>query len=506
MAWLLAYALVKIAVPGGLDLDSAEQVYFAQSWQMGYGTRQPPLYTWLLLALKPADASWALTLELARYACLALWLWGVQMLARVCGASAAVQARTVLLHLGLMLAMWRVHDSLTHTVLAACVTAWGSVAVVLALRRPAWWLPVGMLGALACLAKLNGALWCASSFVAAWMLILGAGRSGRDALAGGPTDQPAASAKAHLLWMLAGLLAFLALLAPYALWWLSRPSGSVELARRIVVSDEGLPAWWPIVEVALGTVEYTLLGPFLIAVVAWRLRRHALGGVRPSMGLRWILLQTALALVLLVAMLMAAKGSHFTPRWVWPVAPGITVWLCVWALQILDAQPDGRGRKAMTCLCTLLPAVAILLAAVRVWEPRHNAARCSNCWTDRPAQALSEAVHRQHGTGPLRIITGDDHLAGILVQAAGGDKVWTSSSRDLPPPQGFARAGLPCVAVWLDVGQAKPAPASLRRIVGEGVALEGATTASLPMARAPQRRFWLQTRALPAAVCDRAPL
>ncbi len=499
--WVLCHGALKFFMPAALDMDSAEQVYFAQSWQMGYGTRQPPLYTWLLLAFKPEGASWPLVLELARYACLLLWLGGVQMLARVCGAHAAVQARTLLLHLGLMLVMWRVHDSLTHTVLAACLTVWASVALVRALERPAWWLLVGLLGALACLAKLNGAVWCAASFVAAWAVIL-LGKTGQS---DGPSGRDASpSPMAHLGWMLAALLVFAAVMAPYGQWWLSRPS-SAEMARRVVLSDDGLPFWWPVVEVALGSLEYTLLGPFLIALVAWRLRPQVANGLATP-GMRWLQWQTAVALVLLVAMLIGMQGSHFTPRWVWPVAPGLTVWLCVWALQRIDARTDGRGHKAAQVLCTLLPLLAILLTAVRVWEPAHNAKRCTNCWTDRPAQALSVALHAQHGPGPLRIITGDDHLGGILFQADSRDKAWTSHSTDLPPPQGFAASGsMPCVAAWLDMDQAKPAPAKLRAVVGQDAAMDAPHAVSMPVARAPQRHFWLSSVALPAAVCDRAP-
>ncbi len=40
--WVLVYGALKLFSLDGLDIDSAEQVYFAQSWQMGYGTRGGP--------------------------------------------------------------------------------------------------------------------------------------------------------------------------------------------------------------------------------------------------------------------------------------------------------------------------------------------------------------------------------------------------------------------------------------------------------------------------------
>jgi len=165
LVWLLSYVAVKLASGGGLDIDSAEQVYFAQSWQLGYGTRQPPLYTWMLLALRPDGGSWPVALEVARYAVLLAWLGGTQR-SRGVWASPARQALVVLAHLGFLLAMWRVHDSLTHTVLAAALTTWASAAVVMASRRPGWWPLVAVLAALACLAKLNAALWCVTALVA----------------------------------------------------------------------------------------------------------------------------------------------------------------------------------------------------------------------------------------------------------------------------------------------------------------------------------------------------
>jgi len=105
------------------------------------------------------------------------------------------------------------------------------------------------------------------------------------------------------------------------------------------------------------------------------------------------------------------------------------------------------------------------------------------------------------------MISGHDPRGGILFQADSRDKVCTSHSTDLPPPRGFADSGsMPCVAAWLDMDQAKPAPAKLRGVVGQDAAMDVPHAVSMPVARAPQRHFWLSSVALPAAVCDRAPL
>jgi len=495
--WVLTYGALKLSSLDGLDIDSAEQVYFAQSWQMGYGTRQPPLYTWLILLLKPAQASWVATLEVSRYLCLLIWLAGVQALARACGGDRSVQARVVLAHLGLMLAMWRVHDSLTHTVLAAGITVWASVALIKALTRPAYWLLVGGLAALACLSKLNAALWCASSFLSAWAMILW--RPAQLAPA------PAVPVLRHLRWMLAAVAVFILLMAPYAHWWLTQPTGSVSLAERIVLSDAKATIWQPLLRLLLGALEYLLVAPLLVFVLAWRLRRHLASRPAVSEGSRWLVWQTACGLLILMAVLMAMKASHFTPRWLWPVIPGFTVWMCVSAFQTLDALqgPQAVWRTRASALVWLLAGVAIAVAGLRLIVPERNAQRCTNCWTDRPAEQMSRTLHRRHGEQPLRIITGDDHLAGVLAQVSERDSTWAANSLDLPPPADFVRASSPCVVAWVSMDKPLPLPSGLARLVG---AHDPAAVVSeaWPLRLAPARLIWLQSMALPNGVCDQA--
>jgi hypothetical protein len=500
--WVLAYGLIKVINPDGLNIDSAEQVYFAQSWQMGYGTRQPPLYTWLLLLLKPAQVPWVLALEFGRYLCLLIWLGGVQALARACGANRSVQAKVLLAHLGLLLAMWRVHDSLTHTVLAAGITIWASVAAARALSRPAWWPLVGLLAALACLSKLNAALWCVSSLVSAWIVILQSSRGVQTADDGAGQ----VSARAHLMWMALALLVFCLTIAPYAHWWLTQPSGSVALARRVVVSDAHLPMWKPVLRVLLGALEYLLLAPLLLALLAWRVQSPEGKGrtLRAEVG-RWLGWQTVCGLSILIVILVAMRASHFTPRWLWPVIPGATVWMCVKAWQILDGDERlAVWRAHAVSLTWALVAVSIGVSALRWWVPGINAQRCKSCWTDRPAEQVSATLHQHYGSQPLRIVTGDDHLAGILAQVNERDSTWTSNSVDLPPPADFVRGRGPCVAAWITVNQVQAMPDGLRGLVGDVAAGQPVAQTPLPMSRAPQRTMWLLSMPLPESVCDKA--
>ncbi len=490
--WVCAYGILKAFSQSGMDIDSAEQVYFAQSWQMGYGTRQPPLYTWLLLALKPVSMSWTLALELARYVVLALWLWGVQVLAASCGASRLAQGRVLLVHLGAMLVLWRVHDSLTHTVLGACLTTWATVLLLRALNQPRYWVLVGGMAALACLSKLNALVWCLSSLVAS---VLHLTQFVRSAPAG---VRVRAHVGQQLFWMCLGLLLFLLLMAPYAHWWVLHRDSALALAREIVVTDSDLAWWRPTLEVLLGGIEYVLIGPLLVLVWAWR-HRHKVPEASLPVAARWIVAQAAVGLLVLGVLLTAMRGAHFTPRWLWPVMPGLTVWMAVWACQVAERLDLAQAAKGWRFMLAALPVMAIALAAVRVWEPARNAQRCVNCWTDRPAQALSDHLHATHGAS-LRILTGDDHLAGILAAVSPSNRTWAVGAVDVPAPAGFAVSDTPCIAAWVSMNQARPAPPHLATLLSQTSAAP-VFQASWPLRLAPQRQMWLQSVRLAPQAC-----
>lgn len=494
--WVLAHAVLKFVQDSGMDIDSAEQVYFAQSWQLGYGTRQPPLYTWLLLAFKPAFLNWEATLEGARYLVLLAWLGGLQALARVCGATPRVQARVLLAHLGLMLVMWRVHDSLTHTVLAAALTLWGSVAVVKALQWPLWWPVVGVLAGLACLAKLNAALWCVASLLSACGVLWQQARTG-------PTLATSRRALVpHLLCLLLALALCMALLWPFMQWWLAQRDGSVALARRIVASNEALAWWRPLAEVAAGTLEYLLLTPLLLAGMAWHVRGQ--GGALRSVPLagRWIRWQAIAGLVLLVCVITGMKGSHFTPRWLWPVVPGLTVWLSMRALERAELLSSRRWHRAFDLVLWGGVVLALLASQLRWWQPVQNAQHCRNCWTDRPGELLSHDLHARYGPR-LRVVTGDDHLAGLLAHVNPLDRTWTAVSPDLPAPADFASTAAPCVGAWLDMDSPRAPPPELQALMAGHQASPVAQTA-WPLDLAPQRHLYLRSQLLSAQACEQA--
>lgn len=501
VGWVSAYAMLSLQGLQGLDIDSAEQVYFAQTWQVGYGVRQPPLYTWLLIALKPDSWSWPVTLEVMRYSLLVGWLGGMQALAGACGASRRTQALVLMAHLGFSLALWRVHDSLTHTVLAAVLVTWGAAAVALALHQPRWWWLAGVLAGLACLAKFSAALWWASSVGAAWWMSRPQGSGGWRPWCR-HTVLPS-------LWA-TGLAALVA--SVYLRWWFSQraveQAGASGAVHQLVAGQEATRSWWVALDLACGVIEYALLGPLLLLFIgvwcAWR-QQTLVGGHRLTPAARWLACQSAVALLATLCVLLIVQGAAFKSRWLWPVVPGLGVWMVLWAVRVTRDAPAGwsRALNAVAMSCGLL---AIGAAALRWWEPELNAARCRDCWTDRPALEMARALHRAEGA-ELRVITHDAHLGGILAAVSPRLRTWAMPGSPWPAPVGFDRQETPCLLAWVNMDRPQP-PQPALAAWREPYTLAGSPLhrMSWPLRHAPQRQIWLQFQRLDSKACEQARL
>ena len=199
-----------------------------------------------------------------------------------------------------------------------------------------------------------------------------------------------------------------------------------------------------------------------------------------------------------------AQGSTFKARWLWPVVPGLSVAVVMWAVRVLDSSCSPAWRKGAMVLAWGMPVLAIVVSGLRWSEPTINARRCNECWTDRPANAMAAELHARHGPA-LRVLAGDTHLAGILAAASPRILAWAMPQAQLPPPVGFATATTPCIAVWSHVDRAGPAPMPLQELIMRHalpIAVSGAR--SWPFRHAFHRLSWLQTQPLDGTACARA--
>lgn len=526
-AWFLVHVAAKLAVPQALDIDAAEQAYFAQALRMGYGVRQPPLYTWAVWLLSHTGLPLPVLLEALRYTVLAAWFGGVWAVLRQLGWSPARQALAWLAHLGLAVVMWTAHDSLTHTALAAVLTVWAAALLLRLWQQPSVLraAAVGVLAALAVLAKFNAGLWLASAFAATLLV-------------------PPARQRMRLAHWAAGALAAAAVLLPYAVWWLSQPVDAAQLARQITVAAQpqepggaaGRHVAGVLADLLQGALFNVLLAGLLVGALAGR---AAWARTLADWRWRWLALQVAIALAVTGGLLMLSDAAVFKGRWLWPVMP-LAALVLLWPLSQVrstgraggragesllgdallagggpaegaagDAARDATGGAADAAaggspgplprrLCWavgLAVALSFIAAAARFIEPRVHAPRCNQCWTERDTDAMARVLRERWGDGRL-IVTAEHHLAGGLAAARPPLRSFMAGGPPglLPPPPLRHGRYDGCAAAW--VGEA--VPPALAPLLD---ARDRPQSWSWPMPHAPQRRIRLSTQAITPQAC-----
>lgn len=124
---------LRLTAPGGLGLDEAEQMVAVQRLELGYGA-QPPLYTWLQIAMFEITGPGKLGLALLKHLLLASIYLGIWTLARLMGANHLTAAAAMFGTMLLPSVVWEAQRALTHSVLATALSVWTLVAATQAAR------------------------------------------------------------------------------------------------------------------------------------------------------------------------------------------------------------------------------------------------------------------------------------------------------------------------------------------------------------------------------------
>jgi 4-amino-4-deoxy-L-arabinose transferase-like glycosyltransferase len=124
-AYFLLQIVIRVSMPGSLELDEAEQAFAFQRLRLGYGT-QPPLYAWLQWLMFSVFGVNLFALAALKNLLLFATYLGMFYLARpmigVGGAIAASASLILIPSIG-----WESHVDRTHSVLltcVACATLW----------------------------------------------------------------------------------------------------------------------------------------------------------------------------------------------------------------------------------------------------------------------------------------------------------------------------------------------------------------------------------------------
>lgn len=417
---------------GGLGHD-ADQLVLSQAFQLGYDNRNPPLFTWLVIAaqglLGPSLSAVLAVKSLTIFGLyLFLYLAARRALRDLVLAALAALAAFAMYEVGLWLAI-----KYSHTAALAALCA-ASVYVLLRLGesgRTFWYLAFGVVVGLGLLAKYNYAIVLVALIVAG---LCDAGFRARLA------DRR----------ILLSLAIALVLIAPHAYWMAALAPGYQEAATARFGMGSSLPWRERLGTGALAGTEaiLSMLLPLALGVpfLAWRAwRRRAGAGVEPAdwPGRRyvWLLGIYLLICVLSVFVLVAASGAvKVRSHYLFIFVP-FPIWLFAWA------QGLGFSRIAFNRIALAFAALALATPTIMIAKYIIHPLRERPAPYNLPYEDLAKRL-RQAGfvRGTLYAHDYPYTLSGNLRPYLPEVRVLGTNAPYFTPPQGTAPGA--CLLLW----------------------------------------------------------
>ena len=467
LAYVLLHAAVRFMVSPTLGIDDAEQALYAQSLAGGYGFRQPPLYTWLLIAISNVSGHNLVAHITLRYLLQFLCFLFLYLAARKFVADQRCAALCLLSYLLFYTIAFYNHHDLTHTnLLAAAIAA--SVyfyARVVEFGRFRDYALLGIALAAGMLAKYNFAVFAAAGLIAT-------------------LSSPEVRRRMHLSGTLLMLLVGLAVTSPHLYWLIKNGFEPLGTAGKLVHADAaGAGLWLRVRSVGLTflkTLEYLSL-PVLGALSIRELfrltatRKDDLLEHRKILGRVIVIGMLAIAVLffMLAAEKVKARWFH-VPLFVVPL----------WAFARLDGLPAWNRTRNYLLVVACVSLVALgARFAMNVFGPN----QCSNCRQFIPVSAIAKGL-KAHGFAGGAILADGHDIAGNLRISFPDSLIRTPRNfrQELPDSGGIGD----CLIIWRGEPDAMPPMLAMRfgkiHIRRE---IPVARTISEPLIGAPTRNF-----------------
>lgn len=122
---LLLLFLMRAFLFTGTDADDAEQLTYMQSWALGYGARNPPVFTWLVLMVQPIFGVTVASVAFVKFALLAGSFYLIYRSGEIVFGDRALAALAALSPIAVYYVSWDATFHYTHSVIlafAVCLT------------------------------------------------------------------------------------------------------------------------------------------------------------------------------------------------------------------------------------------------------------------------------------------------------------------------------------------------------------------------------------------------
>ncbi len=455
-AYLAAHFGLRLLLGPTLGVDDAEQALFAQHWAWGYRSRQPPLFTWLLLPTFQLAGVNILAISLVRYGLLALTYFCFYRVALRWIGDRRMAALAVLSLTAIYVFGYYAHHDLTHTTALGALIAFSLYAFARLVERPTIgaYLLLGLAVGLGMLTKWNFVMLALGLPLTCLLL---------------PAYRPLV-----LRWQILPALALAGLiLLPTALWVYGAGQTAGAVSSEILTKPVGPSAGfgWTLLQGSFMLAKAALVFPLpflaLFLLAFWRPLWGALGAPDPALprpvGPDFVgrLMVVTLGLHWLLIPLFGAVT--FSERWLHPALMVLPIWLC----QLLARRPPGpRALQAYLALLALLVAVAF---GARVYRSTQGGETCGKCRELAPFAELAEGL-RAAGFKQGTIVADGIHIGGNLRTAFPDSRI-IDPAFPLATWPAAAGQGM-CLAVWqAEVPKAEQRAAALQRFLGTALGM-----------------------------------
>lgn len=381
-AYFLVQAIVLAILRTGTSFDGAEQLLYTQYWDLGYGRSQPPLYTWLLIAVQSLFGVTILAENLLKFSLLAAGI----VLAYCVGRRASLSAPTAAGAAGAIFLLpeigWEAQRNYSHSVL---LFALGFVLLLVYLHardrggRIAY-LGFGLVAAAIFLTKYNG-MGLVACLLAADAVVhrRGALLMRRE--------------------MLLALLVFVPVVLPHVAWMVLNREAVFALSHKFEIG--AAESDWSLRIAALGRFGLVLLAvyaPLAAVTVAGFLVPPRLAAGRPGPlppPIAVIALTIGFGLASALAAMLATGATNIEPRWLIPYAAPTPI-----VVAAVLSQMTGKDRPAR--VFAMAGVAAALVAALALWANSTVFARR----TQHDYAALLDEIRR---AGPVATVVTDEY-------------------------------------------------------------------------------------------------
>ncbi len=442
----LTQPLVSYGVGAGVNIDEAEQLIYLPHLWMGYGSSQPPLYSWLTAIFCQIFGTTILSLKIVKYLIFLLGMVCVAVSVRRLGYSRGAAAAAMLGLFTIPEILWEMQRALTHSVAAFAFSAMMVMALVLLFekRTLARYAFFGLAAGLALLAKYNDVLLLIALIAAALSV---------------PAYRPAILDRRIVMSaLITALVVF-----PTALWSLEHQGALLGHASKFQMGNSGAyisARLQGLGDLIVGSISFAIL-PFGLVIIAFateklmrKVWRQSAGAGAQFIG-RTIVFGLSVAAVLIIA----SGAAEVRNRWLLPLLFLVPAYGAMRADEF-----DLKGREIQHFLAGVGAAIAIA-AIPAIWYIQVGGGNgfSSSMRLDYPAF--------------YRLVTADGPVSTIV-----GDEQWVGNFRlvehdlvilDPQTPYFNSLIRLPAVVVWLR-GSGSVPQGLLERIEKAGYAVDGA--------------------------------